>query len=169
VRLVEAWALVQDRGAASEMGTAQLVLAGWEDPRYPQARQRVQELGLQNSVIFVGEVADADLPALYSGAASFVFPSLCEGFGLPVLEAMACGASVACSNTSSLPEIVGAAALTFDPTSVSEIATSLQLLLKNPGLRQALSERSLEQAARFSWQATAGATHEVYRKVLEHG
>jgi len=110
-------------------------------------------------------VAEADLPALYSGATLFVFPSLYEGFGLPVLEAMACGTPVVCSNTSSLPEIVGEAALTFDPLDVTEMAAKIEEVLHNEALREEMREKGLRQAAKFSWERTAQETLEVYREV----
>ncbi|MBC8449717.1 MAG: glycosyltransferase family 4 protein [Chloroflexi bacterium] len=160
VRLVEAWST-----SPIAHGKSQLVLAGREDPRYSQARQRVKELGLEEGVRFLGEVGEADLPALYSGATAFVFPSLCEGFGLPVLEAMACGVPVACSNTSSLPEIVGDAALTFDPADVEAMAAALSRLLGDSDLRADLRQRGLERAQRFTWAETARRTLEVYRGV----
>lgn len=158
MRLVEAWLFVRDRGIT-------LLLAGREDPRYPQARQRVEELGLGDVVLFLGDVTEADLPAVYSGATVFVFPSLYEGFGLPVLEAMACGVPVACSNTSSLPEIVGDAALTFDPTDVEAIAAALSRLLDDAELRAELRQLGLERARHFTWTETARRTLEVYRTV----
>jgi glycosyltransferase involved in cell wall biosynthesis len=161
VRLIEAWAGLRP----SERGACWLVLAGPDDPRYSQPRQAVVRLGLTESVRFVGEVADEDLPGLYAGAQAFVLPSLYEGFGLPVLEAMACGAPVACSRTSSLPEIVGDAALTFDPLSVPRICGALGRLLTEPGLRQRLSVLGQERAARFTWRRTAEATLALYRHI----
>ncbi len=159
-RLVEAWSKSQMAN-----GKSQLLLAGQEDPRYSQARQRVKELRLEEGVRSLGDVGEADLPALYSGAAAFVFPSLYEGFGLPVLEAMACGVPVACSNTSSLPEIVGDAALTFDPTDVEAIAAALSRLLDDAELRAELRQLGLERARHFTWTETARRTLEVYRTV----
>lgn len=155
-RLIQAWAQISNNI---------LVIAGHWDERYPQARQIVEKLGLGDRVIFAGPVSDADLPALYSGAALFAFPSLYEGFGLPVLEAMACGAPVVCSSTSSLPEVAGDAALTFDPTDVEAIAAALQQALADADLRAGLRQRGLEQAARFTWARTAALTHEVYRSL----
>jgi len=159
-RLVEAWSKSQIAN-----GKSQLVLAGQEDPRYSQAKQRVKEMGLEEGVRFLGDVGEADLPALYSGAVAFVFASLYEGFGLPVLEAMACGVPVACSNTSSLPEIVGDAALTFDPTDVEAIAAALSRLLDDAELRAELRQLGLERARHFTWTETARRTLEVYRTV----
>lgn len=161
VRLVNAWASVP----AAARGDCQLVLAGYLDPRYPQAAQAAAPLG--EAVRLLGEVAAEDLPALYSGARWLVFPSLYEGFGLPVLEAMACGTPVACSRGSSLGEVAGDAALTFDPTDVPSIAAVLARLPGDDRLRSEMAPRAREQAARFSWEATARATLAVYHHVLE--
>ncbi|RME46231.1 MAG: glycosyltransferase family 1 protein [Chloroflexi bacterium] len=158
-RLVEAWAQIAQYAARTT-----LVIAGHEDPRYPQARQRAAALGL-DSVAFLGPVAEEDLPALYSGAELFVFPSLYEGFGLPVVEAMACGTPVACSNVSSLPEVAGDAALLFDPHTPEAIATAIQQVLRDTDLRAVLRQRGLEQAGQFSWERTARLTLEAYRSL----
>jgi len=168
VRLIEAWSKSQiDTSAHQHIASrrSQLILAGREDPRYFQARQRAQELGLEEGVRFLGDVGEADLPALYSGAIAFVFPSLYEGFGLPVLEAMACGVAVACSRSSSLPEIVGEAALTFNPTDVEALAAALHRLLSDSELRADLRQRGLERAQHFTWSETARRTLDVYRGV----
>jgi alpha-1,3-rhamnosyl/mannosyltransferase len=145
--------------------TSHLVIAGVWDPRYPEVRQRAEALGLEERVCFLGPVAESDLPAVYSGATLFAFPSLYEGFGLPVLEAMACGAPVVCSNTSSLPEVAGDAALTFDPTSIDAIADALRRLLSDSELRAELRTRGLHRAAQFSWERTAQETLAVYESV----
>ena len=118
------------------------------------------------SVRFLGPVDDADLPALYSAATVFVFPSLYEGFGLPVLEAMSCGTPVACANTSSLPEIVGQAARQFDPRSVAEIKEAVGALLEDDPLRADLAARGLVRANHFSWLRTAASTLRCYRDLL---
>ncbi|HIQ02105.1 MAG TPA: glycosyltransferase family 1 protein, partial [Anaerolineales bacterium] len=130
---------------------------------HPESRERADSLDLGN-IRWLGPVPEADLPALYTGATTFVFPSLYEGFGLPVLEAMACGTPVACSNTSSLPEVVGDAALTFDPTDTAGIADAVARLLEDADLQADLRERGLRRAARFSWERTARATLTVYRE-----
>ena len=142
-----------------------LVIAGAWDSRYPEPRQRAEALGLEKVVRFLGPVPETDLPALYAGAALFVFPSLYEGFGLPVLEAMACGTPVVCSNTSSLLEIVGEAALTFDPLDVTEMAAKIEEALRNEALREEMKEKGLQRAAKFSWERTARETLKVYREV----
>jgi glycosyltransferase involved in cell wall biosynthesis len=144
-----------------------LVIAGVWDSRYPEPRRRVVTLGLENTIRFLGPVPEADLPALYAGAALFVLPSLYEGFGLPALEAMACGAPMACSNTSSLPEVAGDAALYFDPADVEAITAALRRLLSDTGLRAALRQRGFEQAAKFSWDRVAAETGAVYDAVLK--
>jgi hypothetical protein len=123
-------------------------------------------LGITESVRFLGSVPEEDLPTLYSGATLFVFPSLWEGFGLPVLEAMACGVPAACSKTSSLPEIVGDAALMFDPLDVEEMAATIGRALEDEALRAELSEEGLQRAAQFSWEDTATATLKVYSALI---
>jgi alpha-1,3-rhamnosyl/mannosyltransferase len=110
-------------------------------------------------------VPEEDLSALYAGAALFVFPSLYEGFGLPVLEAMACGVPVACSDISSLLEVCGDAALYFDPGDVEAIAEVLCSAMTNPDLRATLQERGLNRAAQFSWEQTARETLDLYRRI----
>jgi len=160
--LIGAWARVRDSQFATH--NWHLVIAGVWDSRYPKPRRRVEELGLENAVRFLGPVLEKDLPGLYAGAILFVFPSLYEGFGLPVLEAMACGVPVACSNTSSLPEVVGDAVFFFDPTKVDAIAEIIHRGLADLGLRADLRERGLRRAARFSWARTARQTLEVYRE-----
>ena len=143
-----------------------LVIAGVWDERYPQARQRAEQNQVGDRVRFLGAVDEGDLPALYGAASLFVFPSLYEGFGLPVLEAMACGTPVACANTASQPEIVGGAGRLFDPHSVAEIRDVMAELLEDSSQRADLSERGLVRANEFSWHATAAATLRCYRKLL---
>lgn len=121
----------------------------------------------RHAVIFPGWVSDEDLPAVYAGAAAVAFPSAFEGFGLPVLEGMACGAPVVCSNTSSLPEIAGDAALLVDPADTDAITSALRRVLCEPELAAGLQRRGYAQAAKFSWQRTAQETVEVYKQVLQ--
>jgi glycosyltransferase involved in cell wall biosynthesis len=118
-------------------------------------------------VHFTGYVRDADLPALYSAASAFVFPSSYEGFGLPPLEAMACGTPVITSNTSSLPEVVGDAALTINPSDVDELAAAIERALTDQNLRADLRRRGLARAARFTWERTARETLDAYEHVLQ--
>lgn len=116
----------------------------------------------QSRLIFTGYVADEDLPALYSGALAFVFPSLYEGFGLPVLEAMACGTPVITSNTTSLPEVAGDAALSVDPMNVDDIGTAMSNVISDSSLRGELRRKGLMRATEFSWQRNAELTAKVY-------
>jgi glycosyltransferase involved in cell wall biosynthesis len=163
VTLVRAWAAL---GLLDHK--TWLVIAGHWDARYPEAQQVAAQLEGGERIAFIGPVPEDDLPALYSGALCFVFPSLYEGFGLPVLEAMACGTPVACSGVSSLPEIAGDAALLFDPTNIELIAEVLARLLTDAALRAEHRECGLRRAACFSWDQTARQTLEVYRS-CSHG
>lgn len=159
--------LVRLVGAFAKAKTERkLVLAGKEDPLYSEAHEVTKQLGLQDRVVFLGQVSEDDLPALYSGAALFVFPSLYEGFGLPLLEAMACGVPVISSSTSSLPEIAGQAAVMVDPLDLSQLARALERVLGDSNLRASMREEGLEQAAQFSWERTAKETLAVYHQVL---
>jgi glycosyltransferase involved in cell wall biosynthesis len=142
-----------------------LVIAGAWDARYPEPRQRAEALGLADRVGFLGPVPEADLPDLYAGAELFVFPSLYEGFGLPVLEAMACGVPVVCSQASSLPEVAGDAAVQVDPLDVAALADAIRRVLADADLRETMRVTGLAQAARFSWERTARQTLAAYRAV----
>jgi glycosyltransferase involved in cell wall biosynthesis len=139
-----------------------LAIAGRPGWLYQEVYDLVKTLGVGERVRFLGGVPAGDLPALYSGARLFVLPSLYEGFGMPVLEAMACGAPVICANTSSLPEIAGDAALQFPPGDAAALAQAITQLLSDASLHRQLRERGLAQAARFSWEATARLTLAVY-------
>ncbi|UCC62816.1 MAG: glycosyltransferase family 4 protein [Anaerolineae bacterium] len=159
VRLVEAWARLQPQPYP-------LVVAGAWNPRYPEPRLRAEALGLRPSVLWLGPIPESDLPALYAGATAFVFPSLYEGFGLPTLEAMACGAPVVCARIPSLLEVGADAALYFDPTSVAAMADALKRALADPDLRADLRQRGLARAAQFSWERAAQETLCAYRQML---
>ncbi|MBN1203065.1 MAG: glycosyltransferase family 4 protein [Anaerolineae bacterium] len=144
-----------------------LVIAGgrgWLDSPIYRA---VDELGLAERVHFTGFARDEDLPALYSEAACLAYPSLYEGFGFPVLEAMACGTPVVTSNVSSIPEVAGDAALLVDPYDVEVLAGALRRLLTDETLRADLVARGFEQAARFTWARTAQQLRVVYRQILD--
>jgi alpha-1,3-rhamnosyl/mannosyltransferase len=160
VRLIEAWQIANRK---SQIANHELVIAGAWDARYPEAKRRAEELDLADKVSLLGPVAEADLPALYAGAELFVFPSLYEGFGLPVLEAMACGAPVVCSNVSSLPEVAGDAALLVDPLDMDALAAAIVRVLGDEALRSEMRQRGLQQAGRFTWAQTAQQTLEIYR------
>jgi glycosyltransferase involved in cell wall biosynthesis len=143
-----------------------LVVVGARKWKSSPVYAALERLGMSEAVNFTGFVEDEDLPALYNGADLFVFPSLYEGFGLPVLEAMACGTPVVTSNASSLPEVAGEAALLVDPYNVEEIAAAMRRVLEDPDLAQELREKGLARAKQFSWERTARQTIEVYKKVL---
>jgi glycosyltransferase involved in cell wall biosynthesis len=132
-------------------------------------QETVDRLRLGNSVHFAGHVPEQDLPALYNGADLFVFPSLYEGFGLPVLEAMACGTPVVTSDSSALPEVAGHAALLVDVTDPEEMALAMRRVLSETGLAEALRGRGLARSALFTWDRTARATVEVYERLLVSG
>jgi glycosyltransferase involved in cell wall biosynthesis len=117
-------------------------------------------------VQFTGFVDDQALPRLYSGADIFVYPSLYEGFGLPVLEAMACGAPVITSNVSSMPEVAGGAALLVDPCSTAELADAMLRLAGDEQLRGQLRAKGMERAGQFSWEQTAEQTWQIYQEVI---
>jgi alpha-1,3-rhamnosyl/mannosyltransferase len=169
-KLVEAWKISNDTwsGNSGSKKRPQLIIAGHQDPRYPQAQQLVKKLSIENAIRFIGAVSDADAAALYSACELFVFPSLHEGFGLTPLEAMSCGAPVVCSNTSSLPEVIGNAGLFFDPNDAGDMAKAIQMALDDAYLLAHLRENSLRQAARFSWKETARLTIETYREVTHY-
>lgn len=145
-----------------------LVIVGAKGWLYQELFATIERLGQGSAVIFPGYVADADLPAIYSAAAALAFPSLYEGFGFPVLEAMACGTPVVCSNVSSLPEVAGEAALQVSPEDVNALAAALSRLLGDPALRADLIARGREQAARFPWSAAATTLLQVYRGIMEN-
>jgi glycosyltransferase involved in cell wall biosynthesis len=129
--------------------------------------RRLDDLGLGDAVVLTGYVDDADLPALYTGAACFVFPSIYEGFGLPPLEAMACGVPVVTSNTSSLPEVVGDAAIMVDPHDVGGFVAAIRQIVDQPALADELRARGLERARRLTWERAAAAHASLYHEVVE--
>lgn len=163
-RLLEAYAILKKQANRAE--TPCLVIAGRRGWLYDQIFQQVERLGLEAEVIFPGYVPQDDLPALLGGAHLFAFPSLYEGFGLPVLEAMACGTPVLCSNVSSLPEVAGNAALLINPLDVESMAEAMNRLLQDEGLRAQLVERGLRQVRRFSWDRCACETLAVLENTL---
>ncbi|MBN1221227.1 MAG: glycosyltransferase family 4 protein [Anaerolineae bacterium] len=142
-----------------------LVLAGKKGWLYTDIFAVVQSLGLREQVIFTNFVPDEHLPALYTLAQGFIYPSLYEGFGLPILEAMACGTPVLCSDTSSLPEVTGSAAILLPPTDVRAWVEAMTQVTQNATLQADLRQRGLRQAARFTWEATARQTREIYREI----
>lgn len=146
-----------------------LAIGGRPAWKFEEIFRTLDQLGLGDAVRFTGFVPDAHLPGLYSAASAFCFPSLYEGFGLPVLEALACGTPTVCSNSSSLPEVAGEAALLVEPTNEAAWEEALGRVLADEGLASELRSRGPVQAARFSWERTAARTVEVYRAVLPSG
>ena len=162
VRLLEALALLKERGRL----THRLVLAGSRWNGAEVIEERIGELGLTNDVTLAGFVENRLLPELYAAADVFVFPSLFEGFGIPLLEAMAAGTPVCAASVSSIPEVVGDAALLFDPVNPADIAVQLDRLLQDAALRQDLVARGRRQVQRFSWDdAASGVLRQCHEAV----
>jgi glycosyltransferase involved in cell wall biosynthesis len=168
VRLIDAFAqmLAACRPETQpDDGRLQLVLAGKQGWLSEDILARPRALGIERRVVCPGFVADQDRAALYSGARLFVMPSLYEGFCMPVLEAMVCGAPVACSNVSSLPEVVGDAALLFDPLDTEAMATTMGLALQRKDLHRQMVERGIERARGFTWARCAKRVLAVLERV----
>ncbi|WP_053240438.1 glycosyltransferase family 4 protein [Pyrobaculum islandicum] len=142
-----------------------LILVGKKVWMYNTIFNLISKLGLSNQVVYIGYVDREDLPLFYNLADVFVYPSLYEGFGIPPLEAMACGTPVVTSNTSSLPEVVGNAALTVDPYNIDQLVQAIHLIISDEGVRKELSKRGIEQAQKFSWEKAAQETLKVYTEV----
>jgi glycosyltransferase involved in cell wall biosynthesis len=157
-RLVEAYALMRDK-------ELKLVIAGGKGWLYDEIFAKVEELSLEDKIVFPGFIADEDLPALYNLAELFVFPSLYEGFGLPPLEAMACGTPVVTSDRPSLPEVVGEAGLMVEATDSEALAEAMEQVLTDEDLRREMREKGLRQAEKFTWEAAAGKLLDVYRRL----
>jgi glycosyltransferase involved in cell wall biosynthesis len=138
-----------------------------DTPFTPDPRRIARELGVSRRVVFTGWVREEDKPALYSGARAFLFPSWYEGFGLPPLEAMACGTPVVTSDRGSLPEVVGPGGILVSPEDVNGLADAMESLWVDWALRQRLSMRAQRQASRFSWARTAQETLTAYREVAQ--
>ena len=163
-RLIEAFADL--RFAICDL---RLVIGGAKGWFYDDVFARVEELGLEGQVMFPGYIPASELPLWYNAAELFVYPSLYEGFGLPPLEAMACGTPVITANTSSLPEVVGEAGLTVDPLDAEGLAETMRRVLDDGALRQEMRERGLQRTKGFSWIKTAQETVQVYQRAMESG
>ena len=163
VRIIESFASIADRVPHH------LVIAGRKGWKYHDVFRTVNRLQLQSRVHFAGRIDESDVAALYSLADIFVWPSLYEGFGLPVLEAMACGTPVVTSNCSSLPEVAGSAALTVDPLATDEIAEAIMRLIDNAPLRGQLIAKGFVRASELTWKRTAASTLLVYEQLCAAG
>ena len=157
--LLEALAMLRDKGLPHTLALAGRIEG---DKQYPLLVEQIKKLGLAGKVKLLGFVADADLPALFSGCLGFVFPSLYEGFGLPPLEAMACGAPVVAANASAVPEVVGGAGLLVEPANAAALAQAMEGLARNPELALDLREKGYKRAEAFSWDKAARKTLAVY-------
>ncbi|MEZ4645281.1 MAG: glycosyltransferase family 1 protein [Chloroflexota bacterium] len=158
--LLEAMALLPDE--------TPLILVGGKGWLYDEIFARITQLGLQKRVRFTGYVADADLPLWYNAATLLAFPSVYEGFGLPVVEAMACGTPVVASQVSSIPEAAGDAGMLFDPHDKHQLAQAITAVLSNPDLAATMREQGRQQASRFSWERAGQETAVVYQRALRN-
>jgi len=163
-RLLEAFEILARQGEVEAW-----VIVGRPGWLYDDFFARLEASSCRDQVILTGFVPDEDLPAVNAAATVAVLPSLYEGFGLPVLEAMACGTPVVCSNVSSLPELGGDAARYFDPADVEAMVAALEKVLADGALRDEMRRRGLEQAARFSWKRTARETRALYERLIDGG
>jgi glycosyltransferase involved in cell wall biosynthesis len=166
-RLIAAYSSLRRTQAGGKL--PQLVLVGKCAWLYDETLRTIKDLEVSNSVVLTGYVPEDHLPALYSGALFFVYPSYFEGFGLPPLEAMKCGAPVIVGNKTSLPEIVGDAGVLVDPFDVNEIACAMERLMRDSSFRSHLRAKGLERAKLFDWKETARRTLAVYRKAAGGG
>jgi len=160
-RIILAFDKIKKKGSEHK-----LLIAGEWGWNYKEILLTINRLGLKDEIIFTHYVTDEDMPFIYNGASVFVYPSLYEGFGIPVLEAMACGVPVVTSCVSSLPEVAGEAAILIDPRNIEEISNAIDKVLRNSGLAEQLKIRGMQRAAKFSNQKMALETMDVYRKVL---
>ena len=144
-----------------------LVIVGRKGWLYDRLFERIRELGLEEDIVFTGFVPDEDLPFIFDGAGVFLYLSLFEGFGLPPLEAMACGVPVIASDTTSIPEVVGEAGITLPPCDSSAVARAVQRILSDPAYAGELREKGRQRALRFSWDSAARETHAVYRQLYD--
>lgn len=164
IRMIRAFSLLRRRYNIDY----QLVMVGRMDNQYPQVQTTIKELGLTDHVVFTGYVPDSELPYIYNGAEFFVWPSLYEGFGLPPLEAMACGTPVVSSNASCMPEVLGDAAYYFDPLNVEAMAKNMADVAKSYALKRELKLKGLRQARKYSFEKSAKQTFKIYKRVLNN-
>jgi len=162
IRLLESLAILRDRYNCK----AKLILTGGIEHSHQEVMEAVDRFRLNEDVKHLGLVPYTELPAIYKLADALIFPSLFEGFGIPILEAMSIGCPVICSNVASVPEVAGDAAVYFDPLDVESMANAVYRVLHEPNLRKKMIEKGLERSKQFSWEKTAKATLEVYREAL---
>ncbi len=160
-RLINAFHTLKAEGIINH----QLVITGERGEAYKEIIRLIYSLGLEGDVIFLGYIPIEDMPILLSGADVLVFPSLYEGFGLPLLEAMACGCSVVTSNLSAMPEVVGDAGILVDPYNTEEIVGAIEKIVTDPELRNRMCKKGLERARGFSWKKTATETLKVFESL----
>jgi glycosyltransferase involved in cell wall biosynthesis len=165
IRLIEAYAMLRQQWAAQGSEPPPLVIAGGQGWLFEDIRTAPARWGIDAHVHFLGKVPDADLPLVLAGATLFVYPSLYEGFGLPVLEALACGVPVVASHSSSLPEVLGDAGLACNPQDSTSIMQAMHAILTTPALAQQLRHAGPLRAAQFSWQRAARETCAVYERL----
>ncbi len=166
-RLIAAYGiLLRERPAAK---LPRLVLVGKHAWLYGETLRAISKNRIETLTVLTGYVPDSDLPALYSGATCFIYPSYFEGFGLPPLEAMTCGTPVIAGNRTSLPEVIGDAGILVDPFNEAEIARAIKEVVDNPQLRSELRAKGIKRAAQFTWPETARKTLEVYGQVANTG
>ena len=165
-RLIRAFGMLRDRDLKKQ--APQLVIAGKRGWLYDETLRVAGEHEAGRDIVFTGYVREGDLPALYSGAACFAYPSYYEGFGLPVVEAMQCGTPVVAGNQTSLPEVVGDGGVLVDPFSERELAEAIARIIDNPDYRAELRVKGLERAKAFSWTTTARLTLQAYQRALKN-
>ncbi len=161
-RLIAAYSRLRTKRAKRKL--PKLVLVGKRAWLYSETLKAIEDFGVSDSVILTGYVPEADLPALYSGALCFIYPSYFEGFGLPPLEAMKCGVAVIVGNRTSLPEVVGSAAVLIDPFDIDALAFAIEKLIDDSDFRSKLRVQGLARSKKFSWHSTAQQTLEVYKQ-----
>lgn len=143
-----------------------LVLVGWQGWGEKPWMEKVNSKRLKGRIFFTGHLPDRDLKAVYSGATALIYPSIYEGFGLPILEAMACRCPVICSNAASMPEVAGDAAILIDPFDADDLARAIDLIVHDTSAGKALIEKGVRHVAGFTWRKTAQKTVDIFKQVI---